>query len=524
MKTAGHNGGEPGPRLGGFLNRSLDQDLVALQSGFIEALDARQIPIEYLQLGRQSVGEVVLPGERFEKIRESRRLELVLMGVIEFRVLLREREVKHLLADIVNPAEVVKPDLIVRREHPRLDRFLEAVDLVEYPHVHGIIQAHVADIGKDVRVFLFQRRAVRGIVERRLDLVLEVTVIIGPLHLVHAEVDGVCEEARQFFAGDKFFQVLDQEIDLFFGLPEIHLLFEVHEGKQRMHRGIIAERYAVLVRQFDEIAHIRDHFAAAILKSRAAAIELADLFREHKTSDTVKDLRHLREHFLVRRLEFERLHVGQAVLFVKVRVLDAVQKDRRAIDDREVLGTRETAFAEKIIGDLFAGFPVREERKEFRVEFSARAFEVHETKLVLFVEVANDVRDVPLGILIDVSVLDMDDKGVAVPLVRGFDRAVGIGKVRPVNDPGKRERRGSGSRVELRLGNGRLRLGLAEAGVKNNGGKSEDNDGKKRNGTKPGLTCRLLPSYHGRIAVLPFLSRCIAKKKQDIIKLWIKSL
>ncbi|OQA51204.1 MAG: hypothetical protein BWY44_01191 [Candidatus Omnitrophica bacterium ADurb.Bin292] len=152
VEPAGHDRGDLRPALGGFLNRSLDKDLVAFESGFIEALHARQIPIENLQLGRQSVGEVVLFDERLEKIRKSRRLEFILVRVIKLGILLRQRKLKHFPVDIKNPEHVIEPDLILIREKLLLDDPFKLVNFFKNTDVNGVIEAHVTDIGKHVRV------------------------------------------------------------------------------------------------------------------------------------------------------------------------------------------------------------------------------------------------------------------------------------------------------------------------------------------------------------------------------------
>ncbi|OQA56747.1 MAG: hypothetical protein BWY42_00853 [Candidatus Omnitrophica bacterium ADurb.Bin277] len=324
MEPAGHDCGNSCPALGGFLNRSLDQNPVTLQSGFVEALHTRQIPIENLQLGRQSVGEVVLFDERFEKIRKSRRLEFILVCVIELGILLRQGEFEHLLINIVYPYHTIKLGLLRGGKKAPLHGFFKPVDLVKDRDIHRIIEPHVAYIGKDIGVLLFQGRFIRLTPESALDLILKIPVILGTLHFVHTEMDSVREETGQLLAGDQFFEILDQQVDLFFGLVKIDLLLEIHQLEKRAHVRIIIQRDPVLVGQLDEATDIADHLAAAFLEVRTAAVKVADLLGKHKAAYPGQKLGKLGKNLFILRLEAERINISGPVLFIKFGIFDAI--------------------------------------------------------------------------------------------------------------------------------------------------------------------------------------------------------
>ncbi|OQA56748.1 MAG: hypothetical protein BWY42_00854 [Candidatus Omnitrophica bacterium ADurb.Bin277] len=110
---------------------------------------------------------------------------------------------------------------------------------------------------------------------------------------------------------------------------------------------------------------------------------------------------------------------------------------------------------------------------------------------------ADDIRNVALGFFVNMSILDMDHKGIAFSLERGFDGAVGIRKIGPVRD--KRNREGTGTRGlnQLRLRDSRLSLSVGKTGIKNDRSKSEDDNREESNCTQPRLMFRLLQGHHG---------------------------
>ncbi|OQA51203.1 MAG: hypothetical protein BWY44_01190 [Candidatus Omnitrophica bacterium ADurb.Bin292] len=246
-------------------------------------------------------------------------------------------------------------------------------------------------------------------------------------------MNGIGQETGQFFPRNHFFEIVDQEVDLFFSLIEIHLFFEVNQLEQGVHGRIIVKRDLVSMRELNQVTDVSDHFAAAFLEILTTAVQFADFPGEHKAAHPVHEFAKFREDFFVSGLEIKRLDIGLAVFFVEFGILHPVQKHRRAIDNREMLRPRQAAFAEKIVRHVFSGIAIREKRKKLGVKFPARALKVHKPELIFFVEVANDVADVTLGFFINVSILDMDNHRIPFPLEGRLDRSIGIRKIRPVH-------------------------------------------------------------------------------------------
>jgi len=376
---------------------------------------------------------VVLRHERCEKIDKSLGFEFILVGVIELGILLSQAEIEHLAVHIIDPEKVIQLDLLLRGEELVLDGLFQKADLVKNRNVDRIIELHVLDIGDDVGVFRLQVFPAGPGDTDSLDLILEVAIIGGTLHLLHAEMNGVRKEPGKLLARQHALHVIDQVIGLFFGLVEINLLFEIDQLDQGMHPRIFIQRDMVLAGKLDKVADISDQFRPAFLERVAAADEFPHFFRKHETANAFKSLVQLRKDLLIPALELEGVHIGFAVLFVKLLVLHAIKRHNRLVNDRQVFGPREAPFPQEIVRDVLAGIFVRKERKKFGVEFAGRTFKIYKTQLIFFGKITEDIGNVALGFFVDVRILDMEDNLPAIPLKRTFDRSVAIGKIGTIN-------------------------------------------------------------------------------------------
>ncbi len=138
--------------------------------------------------------------------------------------------------------------------------------------------------------------------------------------------------------------------------------------------------------------------------------EIPKLFSEGVAGERLHFFSELDEESFVLGFKIERLKKDFAILLVKRRVFHAVKDKLRAAGEGKIFGAAQHPFAQKIIGDESARFFIGESGEEPVGQLARGPFNADKTRSVFFCKIIDDACDVPLGFLIHMSILDVNDK------------------------------------------------------------------------------------------------------------------
>ncbi len=160
----------------------------------------------------------------------------------------------------------------------------------------------------------------------------------------------------------------------------------------------------------------------------APAEKLAQFFGKDKTRNPGERLFKRAEDLFVPRFKIKGRKVCRAIFTVMPLVLNPIKKKLGMSDNGQMLGSAQPSRAQIIVRNVPARLNIREKGKKPGIKLALRSFQSHKAELVIPDKKFEDLPDIPLSLLIDVGILNVDKYPVSASAENSFDPAYGFGE------------------------------------------------------------------------------------------------